>query len=303
MATSAAPSKQVERPVSDPPDPRRRQAPRRRPDAGMEEGLMGVALVAGPANVIMQLASPGVGHGVLESRVESGRADLHPFKRARTTFTYLAVVAMGSEAQKKAYREAINRAHRQVRSTAESPVKYHALNPELQLWVAACLYKGSVDIYRMFYGEMDDDTADHYYQESKAFGTTLQVRPEMWPPDRAAFDRYWQQQLDSNIHIDEPVRQYLYNIATARARGTTLPGPLHNLVAAPMLLLTTGFLPQQFRDAMRLPWNETMQRQFDALIAVLRVANNLMPRPVRQFPFNVMMWDLDWRLRTGRPLV
>ena len=33
---------------------------------------MGVGLLAGPANVIMQLARPGVGYGVMESRVESG---------------------------------------------------------------------------------------------------------------------------------------------------------------------------------------------------------------------------------------
>ena len=68
--------------------------------AGDRRGLMGVALLAGPANVIMQLARPGVGYGVMESRVESGRVDLHPIKRARTTFTYLAVATGGSDAQK-----------------------------------------------------------------------------------------------------------------------------------------------------------------------------------------------------------
>jgi uncharacterized protein (DUF2236 family) len=301
MAVSALIS-QVERAVSDPPDPRRRQAPRQQ-GAGMDEGLMGMALLAGSANVIMQLARPGVGYGVVESRVESGRADLHPFKRARTTFTYLAVVAMGSDAQKEAYRRAIDRAHREVRSAPASPVKYNAFDPELQLWVAACLSKGSVDIFRMFYGEMDDEDADRYYQESMAFGTTLQVAPEMWPADRAAFDKYWQEQLDTNIRIDGPIRDYLYRIAAVRMRGVTLPGPLHKLVERPMLFITTGLLPQRFRDEMRLPWNESKQRRFDALMAVLRVANNLTPRPIRQFPFNVLMWDLGRRMKTGRPLV
>ncbi len=103
---------------------------------------MGVALLAGPANVIMQLARPGVGYGVMESRVESGRIDLHPIKRARTTFTYLAVATAGTDAQKAAFRRAVNRAHAQVRSTPDSPVQYNAFDPELQLWVAACLYKG-----------------------------------------------------------------------------------------------------------------------------------------------------------------
>ena len=40
-----------------------------------------------------------------------------------------------------------------------------------------------------------------------------------------------------------------------------------------------------------------------ALIAVLRFVNHLLPRFVRQFPFNVLLKDLDWRIRTGRPLV
>lgn len=293
---------QVERAVSDPLDPRRRRARKREPSAGIPDGMRGVSLLAGSANVIMQLAHPGVGYGVLESRVESGRADLHPFKRARTTFTYLVVATMGSEAQKTAFRTAVDRVHRQVRSTPDSPVKYNAFDPELQLWVAACLYKGSVDIQRILVGEMDDEDADRYYRESMAFGTTLQVRPEMWPPDRAAFDRYWQESLDK-LHIDGPVHDYLYRIAAVRMRGVTLPGPLHKLVEQPMLLITTGFLPQRFRDEMRLPWDAAKQRRFDRLMATLRVANDLMPRFLQQFPFNVLLWDLDRRIRTGRPLV
>jgi len=89
-------ARQVERPVADPADPRRPQSGRGKRGIGVDDGLMGVALLAGPANVIMELAQPGVGYGVLESRVESGRTDRHPIKRARTTFTYLAVATAGS---------------------------------------------------------------------------------------------------------------------------------------------------------------------------------------------------------------
>nr|WP_272888163.1 hypothetical protein [Candidatus Mycolicibacterium alkanivorans] len=32
-------------------------------------------------------------------------------------------------------------------------------------------------------------------------------------------------------------------------------------------------------------------------------ANNLAPRFVRALPFNVLLHDLDWHIRTGRPLV
>lgn len=288
----------VERMMSAPP----KVVPARRRGATFDEGLMGIALLAGPANVIMQLARPGVGYGVVESRVESGRADRHPVKRARTTFTYLAVATKGTDAQKAAFRRAVNKAHAQVYSTDESPVKYHAFDKDLQLWVAACLYKGGVDIRRMFVGDMDDATADEHYLDGMSLGTTLQVPPDMWPPDRRAFDEYWRRSLDQ-VHIDDTVRAYLYDIAASRIRGVRLPGPLQRWHENTALLITTGFLPQRFRDEMRLPWDERRQRRFDRLMKGLGAINHVLPRFVRQFPFNVLLKDLDWRIRTGRPLV
>jgi len=266
------------------------------------DGLVGAALLAGPANVIMQLSRPGVGYGVVESRVESGRTDLHPIKRARTTFTYLAVAILGSDEQKAAYRSAVNTAHRQVYSTPDSPVKYSAMDKNLQLWVAACLFKGALDVYRMVVGELDDETAEEFYRQGMTMGTTLQVTPEMWPADRAAFDKYWQESLDQ-VHIDDTVREYLYPIAAVRMKGLQLPGPLQRWFESFSLLLTTGFLPQRFRDEMRLPWDAKRQKRFNSVMKIVKAVNGVLPGPLRRFPFNWMLRDLDWRLRTGRPLV
>ena len=289
----------VERPISDPPRPR--GSCRRRIADDYE--LMGVALLAGPANVIMQLARPGVGHGVAESRVESGRIDRHPIKRARTTFTYIAVANAGTDAQKAAFRRAVNRAHAQVYSTPDSPVSYNAFDPELQLWVAACIVKGSIDVYRTFVGELaDEQEADRIYRDGMSIGTTLQVPPQMWPADRAAFDEYWQRSL-GKVHIDDAVREFLYPIAVSRVKGVRLPPWLRARAESLALLITTGFLPQRFRDEMRLPWDAVSQRRFDRLMAVIATVNSVLPRVVRQFPFNLMLWDLDRRIRTGRSLV
>src|ERR1700741_4257578 len=295
--TISEPVHHVERAVSE-----TAAAPSRRRGASFDDGLMGVALLAGPANVIMQLARPGVGYGVLESRVESGRVDLHPIKRARTTFTYLAVATAGNDAQKQAFCRAVNRAHAQVYSTPDSPVQYNAFDVDLQLWVGACLYKGAVDVYRTFIGELDSANADRHYREGMVLATTLQVPPEMWPADRAGFDRYWQESL-AKVHIDDAVRDYLYPIAAGRMPGVALPGPLQRRLDSFALLITAGFLPQRFRDEMRLSWDTAKQRRFDRLMAVLRTVNRLLPRFVRRFPFNVLLWDVDRRIRTGRPLV
>jgi uncharacterized protein (DUF2236 family) len=297
--TASEPVQLVERAVCEPaavPPPASKRA------VDFEDSLMGVTLLAGAANVIMQLSRPGVGYGVYESRVESGRVDRHPIKRARTTFTYLAVATKGSDEQKAAFRRAVNGAHAQVYSTEESPVEYNAFDKDLQLWVAMCMYKGGVDVYRMFIGEMDHETAERHYREGMALGTTLQVPEHIWPKDRAAFDRYWQESLDK-VHIDDAVRDYLWPIAAARVRGVKLPGPLQRRLDDVNLLITTGFLPQRFRDEMRLPWDARRQQNFDRLMGAIRFVNHRLPRFIREFPFNWMLKDLDWRIRTGRPLV
>jgi uncharacterized protein (DUF2236 family) len=123
----------------------------------------------------------------------------------------------------------------------------------------------------------------------------------MWPPDRAAFDEYWQRSLDQ-VHIDDAVRRYLYPIATSRI-GLPLPRLIRRPQEWISLLITTGFLPQRFRDEMCLPWDALRQRRFDRLMTTIRVLNRLAPTFVREFPFNVLLHDLNWRIRTGRPLV
>src|ERR1700734_2729420 len=108
--------------------------------AGFDVGevIEGAALLASTANAVMQLALPAVGYGVLESKVESGQVMRHPFRRVRNTITYLSVALMGTDTERAYYRRQVNRAHALVRSTGDSPVRYSAFDPRLQLWVAAC---------------------------------------------------------------------------------------------------------------------------------------------------------------------
>jgi uncharacterized protein (DUF2236 family) len=264
----------------------------------LERSLNGVAaLLAGTANVIMQLSWPGVGYGVLESKVESGQVMRHPFKRFRTTFTYLSVVMLGTDLERARYREAVNRSHRLVRSDENSPVKYNAFDPELQLWVAACIYYGTVDVVERMYGRPNEAALDEFYAYGARFGTTLQVRPEMWPADRAAFEQYWEQGL-AKVSIDEPVRQYL----TRLMDRSYLPWPL-SATGRTSTWVTTGFLPDPFREQMHLSWSPRDERRFGQLMRTVGLASRLMPGPVRRFPFNWFIHDLRLRSRLGRPLV
>jgi uncharacterized protein (DUF2236 family) len=249
------------------------------------------------ANVIMQLSLPGVGYGVRESRVDSGNVYRHPFKRARTTGTYLAVATIGTDADRELFGAAVDAVHRLVRSTPESPVRYNAFDPKLQLWVAACLYRYFVDQYEFLHGPLDDASADAVYADAQRLGTTLQVRAEMWPQDRAAFDEYWNRML-TELRIDPPVREHLHGVASV----AFLPWPLR-LAGAFNLFATTGFLPPRFRSMMQLDWSASQQRRFDWLLASLRLADPLIPHRAWLLGYRLYLWDMRFRARCGRPVL
>lgn len=255
------------------------------------------AHLAGPANVIMQLSWPGVGHGVMKSRVHDGSAMKRPFKRGRTTFTFLAVALLGDERDRTAFRKEVNRQHAKVFSRPGEAVEYRAMDPRLQTWVAACLYYGTVDMIEKMHGPLPEAEADALYAHCARFGTTLQMQPEAWPADRAAFDRYWEDSLDE-VDIDPDVRAFLMRLTTLR----NFPAPLR-WMAPFAVFVTTGFLPEPFREAMGLGWTGRQQRRFDRLLHLLGAVERRLPRVLRLFPFNFWLGEMRLRRRLGRPLV
>jgi uncharacterized protein (DUF2236 family) len=256
------------------------------------------AVLLPAANVIMQLASPAVGYGVLESPVDSGNVYKHPLKRARTTGTYLAAATLGTDADRALIRDEVDRVHALVRSTKSSPVSYNAFDPRLQLWVAACLYRYYIDQHEFLYGPLDDDSADAVYQDAKTLGTTLQVRDDMWPPDRAAFDEFWKRSLD-DLRIDPPVREHLHGVATM----AFLPAPLRLLAGRLNLFATAGFLPPEFRSQMRFSWTAPQQRKFEWLLTALRLADRVIPRELWTLGYELYLRDMRARARRGRRIV
>ncbi|MEK0933991.1 oxygenase MpaB family protein [Mycobacterium ulcerans] len=264
----------------------------KRPATRVADLLNPAALLLPAANVIMQLSLPGVGYGVLESPVDSGNVYKHPFKRARTTGTYLAVATIGSESDRALIRAAVDSVHRQVRSTSSSPVSYNAFDPKLQLWVAACLYRYFVEQHEFLHGPLDDGAADSVYLDAKRLGTTLQVPERMWPPDRIAFDEYWKRSLDE-LHIDPPVREHLRGVASM----AFLPWPLRALAGPFNLFATTGFLAPEFRAMMRLDWSQSQQSRFEWLLAALRLADRLIPHRAWILIYQLYLWDMRFRAR------
>ncbi|MEV5833814.1 oxygenase MpaB family protein [Nocardia sp. NPDC052112] len=265
----------------------------------MDEFWSGVAaFLGGTANVVMQLSLRPVAYGVMESSVESGRIDVHPWKRTRTTLTYLAVALLGTEEDRANYREAVNGSHRAVHSEPGAAIKYNAFDPKLQLWVAACLYWGLVDLEERLHGPMDEDTADVLYQYAARLGTTLQMRPEMWPRDRKAFQEYWNANLATKT-VDARTRAYFNDLIDLKM----VAWPLRVLLARLQRFLVTSLLPPHLRAEMRMEWSDRQERFANKLLRAIGAVHRLLPKPVRLYPMNLCLWDMRRRHRLGKPLV
>ncbi|MGW5388457.1 oxygenase MpaB family protein [Nocardia sp. NPDC003963] len=258
----------------------------------------GAAVLGAAANVIMQLAAPGVGYGVLESPVDSGKLTLHPVKRTRTTLTYLAVALLGSADERAAYRKAVDTSHRRVRSNPGSPVRYNAFDRNLQLWVAACLFWGARDIRERMRGRPDPELEETIYRHSARLGTTLQVPPESWPATQAAFDRYWTENLAAT-RIDPPVRDMLDEIVDLKM----FPRPVQLLGGGFNRWVTAGLLPPHLRAEMGMTWSADDERRFGRLLRGLGRASAILPVPLRSFPINAYLIDFRIRRRFGLKLV
>jgi uncharacterized protein (DUF2236 family) len=246
------------------------------------------------ANIIMQLAQLPVGRGVAESKVDSGNLYKHPIKRARTTFGYVMIAVYGTDDERAALAAAVTEVHRQVRSGPGAPVRYTALDPKMQLWVAACIYRGFEDGYALLYGPPPAELLDLIYRHGARLATMLQVPPAMWPADRAEFEAYWSD-AEARIEMDEVTRGYLYDFASLGF----LPWPVPKLFGWFHRAVTAGFLPAAFRRELGLAWGSREQRAFALNRRFLRIANALTPRPLRALPFDLYLWDMRRRIRNG----
>ncbi|MGV9675774.1 oxygenase MpaB family protein [Nocardia sp. NPDC003482] len=250
------------------------------------------------ANVAMQMARPGVGHGVADSKVESGALMAHPWKRLRTTASYLAVAVLGSDEDKREFREAVNVAHRQVRSEPGAPVRYNAFDRELQLWVAACLYIGFEDSYQLLHGKLNPEQAEAFYRTSATLGTTLQVPQDMWPASRAEFDVYWNEAAEQAV-LDDKVRAYVDDLLHLRM----IPWYFRVVFGGLLRFLTAGFLAPYFREQMGIAWTTADQRRFEHLFLFVGFVNRFIPRFIRFGGTYNLMRDVRRRIRKGKPLI
>lgn len=248
----------------------------------------GALLLGAGSTVMNQLALYGVGKGVAQ---HSNTLD-RPLDRLRTTLTYVYVMTLGTEAERKAVSRMVNKAHRVVRAK-----DYTAFDPYLQLWVAATLAQNGEYIYEKTFGPLDEATRERCYRDAQIFGTALQVTPEMWPATRVEFTTYWQR-MQTELSPDPEVQAYAKALLSAKGAPLALKGSL-----VLQSLLTRGNLEPHVREVLALPWSRTDQRLYDAFWAVFRAVYPRLPKVLRTLHARTVLRGMRKRMKADRRVI
>jgi uncharacterized protein (DUF2236 family) len=260
--------------------------------------ISGLALAPAGANVIMQLSRLPIGHAIVESTVDSGSLRRHPIKRTRTTLAYIMIALFGTEHERAVIRREVNGQHHLVHSDTESHIAYDAHDPELQLWVAACMFRGVIDTVTQLRGPVNDEEFTTLLSHCGRFATTLHVSESRWPSDRAGFEAYWDTAM-REVRMDDVTSTYLRGLASLEF----LPAPLARVFGPSHRFLTIGFLAPPFREQLGVTWSAHQQRRFDTIVSFAARANGHLPTPIRELPWNLIERDTRRRIARGRSVL
>jgi uncharacterized protein (DUF2236 family) len=237
-----------------------------------------ILLAGGAYAILLQVAMPGVGAGV----DEHSNFKYRPVDRLRTTMTYVYCMVYGTPDEKQAIINMVHRAHSVVKGR-----DYSADDVELQLWVAATLYGAGTEIYEKFFEKQDDVTADRTYREYSVLASSLRVPPEMWPKDRAAFWRYWNDKIE-NLEITDHARNVCKDLLFENK------GPLWMRANLPALRVATA---EWLSPRMREQYGLTRRpKTYKVLQKITKVIYPALPGRVRTYPVRFYLKDMRKRI-------
>ena len=229
-----------------------------------------ILLLGGGRALLMQLAHPKVAAGVDEH--SDFRA--HPVRRLRRTVRMTMAIVFGDKATAEAAARAVNRVHGRVRGEG-----YHAMDPDLLLWVHATLVDSALVTYETFVHKLTPREREDFYQESKVLGELLRIPPAHFPHRLRDFHAYMAAMVESG-----PVRV----TEQARALGRlVLRPPVRLLPGAAMIpfeVITAGLLPAALREQYELPWGASQRRAYRLAMAAVPKVVALTPPLLRVWP-------------------
>jgi uncharacterized protein (DUF2236 family) len=260
--------------------------------------------LGGPRALLLQIAHPAVATAVEEH--SDFRSD--PLGRLRRTLDSVFAIVFGDGAAAIAAAERIARRHKPVRGVITevsgspwSGKSYHALDPELLLWVHATLVDTSMRVFASVVRPFEPGEAARYYDESKQVAELLGIPRSVIPPTLRAFDDYFEGMVNGPVlQVGDAARAQssdlasfnpsdsftsIYGEAWGRRWSRQIDRPaLKRVFSRAAHVLGAGMLPERLRLAFGYQWSRRDRASYEALISLARVTYRALPGRVRFVP-------------------
>jgi uncharacterized protein (DUF2236 family) len=232
-------------------------------------------LAGGTCALLMQLAHPAIAAAVAEH--SDFRDD--PFGRLRRTVTASYAVVFGSTPRAERAIRRINAIHGVVSGRVpETGQPYHALDPDLLLWVHATLVDTALRVYERYVAPLTPAAGEAYHDEARRVALRLGVPASVVPPTLVDLRARMAAMLeDGEVQVTPTARMLAPSVLyPSRAIPRLLWDAAH--------LVSFSVMPPAIRAGYSIPWSTARDRGMRRVAAVSRRMLPLVPAALRHVP-------------------
>lgn len=226
-------------------------------------------LFGGARALLMQAAHPLV----IAGATRTGFYQRNPWKRLQRTLALTYALTFGSKEEATAAAERINAVHRAVHGIDEvTGLPYDALDPDLLLWVHACLVDSALLFERLTVGRLDVEGRERFHREQMLAAELLLLSRERIPPTVPELRAY----------VDEVVASGDLVVTEAALEVAEIfRNPPRDAEWRPVLGAISrwafGTLPPSLRAQYGMRWNPAKDLALRATLRWLRTVRPIIP--------------------------
>jgi len=245
-------------------------------------------LFGGARAVLMQAAHPLVIAGARET----GFYERNPWRRLQRTLILTYTITFGTKEEARAAADRINEIHARIKGVDEvTGLPYDALDPELLLYVHACLVDSALLFEELTVGRLDDAGRQRFHEEQMLAAEMVLVPRELIPATVPELRAYLQGVYGSGIlRVNDSARRIADLFRDPPKEAEWRP------VLKGVSRLAFGTLPPVLREAYGFPLGDVRRAAMRATFAAARLLRPALPPRYRYIaPYQ------DWRLSHLRP--
>ncbi|MCW2984138.1 MAG: hypothetical protein JWR63_1708, partial [Conexibacter sp.] len=213
-----------------------------------------VVALSGPRALLMMGAHPVAFEGFF---MATGSLD-DPYVRLRRTAEVLDAVAWGSKADADRRTRRVRAMHARARGTLPQAAgrfpagtPWAADDPELLLWIVACLVDSAVLVYERYVTGLTAEERDAYWRDYRVIGRLFGLRDADMPQTWAEFEAYMSGMLRSgDLKVTPTAREVGIDVVLRPPVGLKVR-PLVELAN----FITVGLLPRGIRRGYGFSWD------------------------------------------------